>query len=88
MLKNIQNRGVEQILLFVSDGLRGLTQTCLSVYPQARYQPCWVHIQRNVLRLVRSGDKAEIASKLKVVYQSSTQQEADLHLKKFVDDLY
>lgn len=87
MLIDIQSRGVEQVLLFVSDGLRGLTESCLSVFPQARYQPCWVHIQRNVLRLVRASDKAAIASKLKEVYQSSTQQEADLHLKKFIEDI-
>lgn len=87
MLKDVQNRGVEQVLLFVSDGLRGLTESCLSVYPQAHYQPCWVHIQRNILRLVRASDKMEIASRLKEVYQSTTQQEAEIYLKKFIDDI-
>lgn len=87
MLRDIQDRGVKEVLLFVSDGLRGLTESCLSVYPQARYQPCWVHIQRNVLRLVRSKDKIEVAARLKDVYQAQTEHQAQLLLEKFMNDI-
>lgn len=87
MLRDIQDRGVKEILLFVSDGLRGLTESCLSVYPQARYQPCWVHIQRNVLRLVRAKDKIEVAARLKDVYQAQTEHQAQLLLEKFMNDI-
>lgn len=84
MLRDIQQRGVEEVLLFVSDGLRGLTESCLSVFPKAQYQPCWVHITRNVLRLVRAKDKAEIASSLKEVYQASRGEETQLRLQEFI----
>ena len=87
MLRDIQDRGVKEVLLFVSDGLRGLTESCLSVYPQARYQPCWVHIQRNVLRLVRAKDKIEVAARLKDVYQAQTEHQAQLLLEKFMNDI-
>ena len=87
MLRDIQYRGVKEVLLFVSDGLRGLTESCLSVYPQARYQPCWVHIQRNVLRLVRAKDKIEVAARLKDVYQAQTEHQAQLLLEKFMNDI-
>lgn len=87
MLRDIQDRGVKEVLLFVSDGLRGLTESCLSVYPQARYQPCWVHIQRNVLRLVRAKDKIEVAARLKDVYQAQTEHQAQLLLGKFMNDI-
>ena len=87
MLRDIQYRGVKEVLLFVSDGLRGLTESCLSVYPQARYQPCWIHIQRNVLRLVRAKDKIEVAARLKDVYQAQTEHQAQLLLEKFMNDI-
>ena len=87
MLRDIKDRGVEEVLLFVSDGLRGLTESCLSVFPKAYYQPCWVHIQRNVLRLVRAKDKAEIAAQLREVYQSSTLENAQLLLEKFMSEV-
>lgn len=87
MLRDIQDRGVKEVLLFVSDGLRGLTESCLSVYPQARYQPCWIHIQRNVLRLVRAKDKIEVAARLKDVYQAQTEHQAQLLLEKFMNDI-
>lgn len=87
MLRDIQDRGVKEVLLFVSDGLRGLTESCLSVYPQARYQPCWIHIQRNVLRLVRAKDKIEVAARLKDVYQAQTEHQAQLLLEKFMKDI-
>lgn len=87
MLRDIKDRGVEEVLLFISDGLRGLTESCLSVFPKAYYQPCWVHIQRNVLRLVRAKDKAEIAAQLREVYQSSTVENAQLLLEKFIHNI-
>ena len=87
MLCDIQDRGVQEVLLFVSDGLRGLTEACLSSFPRAQYQPCWVHIQRNVLRLVRAKDKAEIAAKLKEVYQAPSEPQAQLLLEKFMKDI-
>ncbi len=84
MLRDIQHRGVKEVLLFVSDGLRGLTESCLSVFPQAQYQSCWVHITRHVLRLVRSKDKLEVASSLKEVYQAVNREEAQLRLLEFI----
>jgi putative transposase len=87
MLLDIQQRGVEEVLLFVGDGLRGLTESCLSVYTQAYYQPCWVHIQRNILRLVRAKDKLETVSNVRSIYQANSIEEAQLLLEKFIEDI-
>lgn len=76
MLQDIRSRGVEDVLLFVSDGLIGLREVCVTSFPHSRHQSCWVHVSRNVSRLVRSKDKAEILGELKKVYQAANQAEA------------
>ncbi len=85
MLQDIYKRGCHEVLLFVSDGLQGLCDRCLEIFPHARHQSCWVHIQRNVLRLVRNKDKQEVADALKAVYQCKTSEEADKALNDFIE---
>lgn len=33
-------RGCEEILLFITDGLTGIRDACLEVYPKAMHQTC------------------------------------------------
>lgn len=40
MFEDIKNRGCEEILLFISDGLKGIRNACLDIYPHARHQSC------------------------------------------------
>jgi len=47
------------------------------------HQSCWVHVQRNIARLVRAKDRKEILDLLKPVYQASNQIEAEEALKHF-----
>lgn len=83
MLQDIQARGAQEILLFVSDGLTGVRDVILEVYPQAMHQSCWVHVQRNIARLVRAKDRKEVLDLLKPVYQASNQLEAQAALDHF-----
>ena len=48
MLKSLKKRRLEQVRLFVSDGLVGLPDAVQSEFPRARHQSCWVHIMRAV----------------------------------------
>ena len=83
MLEDIQARGAQEVLLFVSDGLRGLNEACLNRFPKAQYQPCWVHIIRNILRHIRASEKAVIATELREIHQSKTIEEAQMRLEAF-----
>lgn len=83
MLENIKSRGVEEILLFVTDGLIGLANACLEVYPKATHQACWVHVQRGIFRLVRAKDRREILDDLKLIYRAKNGDEATSHLEAF-----
>ncbi|QNN61028.1 IS256 family transposase [Erysipelothrix inopinata] len=83
MLKDIQMCGCEEVLLFITDGLTGIRDACLEVYPKAMHQTCWVHLQRNVSRLVRAKDRKEILEQLKPVYQATEKSVAIDLLENF-----
>lgn len=76
MLQDLSERGLEEVLIIISDGLTGIRDACLNVYPKADHQTCWVHIQRNIAKLVRATDRKEIINAVKPLYQSSKLEEA------------
>ena len=84
MLLNLRERGLEQVLLFVTDGLKGLGNACLEVYPMAKHQSCWTHIARNVMKYVRAKDKVIVLNDLKTVYQSDSEEDAVSNLHTFM----
>ncbi|WP_201450776.1 transposase, partial [Paenibacillus sp. An7] len=57
LLQDIRERGVEEVLLFISDGLKGIVDATQQVYPQAKYQTCCVHLARNIAHKVRVSDR-------------------------------
>lgn len=84
LLEDIKDRGVEEVLLFISDGLKGITERILTVYPEAQYQSCCVHISRNIAHKVRVPDRAEICEDFKSVYRSDNREMGEKALDDFV----
>ena len=76
MLNDLYERGLKEVLLIISDGLSGIKDACLKVYPKANHQTCWVHVQRNIEKLVRSKDRKEIMDSVKPLYGSRNIKEA------------
>lgn len=76
MLEHLKGYGLEDVLLFVTDGLKGIREAVLTVYPKAKYQACWTHLCRNVLKYVRAKDKAVVMEDLKPVYSSKNREDA------------
>jgi len=81
-IRDIQNRGVREVLLFVMDGLTQLTETVKAVFPNALTQRCIIHQIRQTLNAVRVKHKAEVADDLKTIYRSKSVDEALVNLKK------
>lgn len=50
VLTELQNRGVQDILIACLDGLKGFLDAILSVYPKTHIQLCIVHMVRNSLK--------------------------------------
>ena len=51
-LKSLQERGVEQVDLFVSDALVGIENAVMGAFPSAAHQFCTVHLVREMSSLV------------------------------------
>ncbi|MCG3419928.1 IS256 family transposase [Oceanobacillus jordanicus] len=76
ILTNLRNRGLEEVLLGVFDGLSGLEKAFKEVYPRADVQRCVVHKVRNVLSSIRQRDKETFTKDLKKVYKASSKEQA------------
>ena len=91
VLTELQNRGVEQILIACVDGLSGFPDAIHTAFPAAKIQLCIIHMVRNSLKFVPWKDYKEITTDLKRIYQSATEQEACIELDNFAekwDDKY
>jgi transposase-like protein len=82
VLTELQNRGVENILIACVDGLTGFPDAINTVYPDAKIQLCIVHMVRNSLKFVPWKDYKAVTAGLKRIYQSATEQEASLELER------
>lgn len=83
VFQDLRQRGVEEVLIGVADGLTGLKDAFLSVFPKADFQRCVVHKLRNTISKVRPKDKPAILDDLKGVYSSSTREEGLAYFREF-----
>lgn len=63
-----KNRGIDDILLAVVDGLKGFPQAIVAVFPEATAQTCIVHLLRNSLAFVSYKDRKAVVGALKDIY--------------------
>jgi len=85
VLTELQNRGVQDILIACVDGLSGFPEAINTAYPNAKIQLCIVHMIRNSLKFVPWKDYKAVTADLKLIYQSATEQEAAIELERFED---
>lgn len=83
VLTDFRTRGVEDILITVSDNLNGFTETIKSVFPNSDRQICVVHQIRNSSRYVVWKDKKEFARDMKLIYTSPNKEAAKAALEDF-----
>ncbi len=80
VLTDIQNRGVEDILIACVDGLTGFPEAISSLYPQTEIQLCIIHQIRNSLKYVASKNQKAFMADLKPVYRASSKENAEIAL--------
>ena len=83
VMTELKNRGVKDILIFAVDNLQGISEAITTMFPQAEIQKCIVHQIRNSLKFVSWKERKEVASDLKRIYTSPTEEQAVLELEKF-----
>lgn len=70
VMNELRNRGVEDVLIAVVDGLKGFPEAILAVFPEATVQTCIVHLLRQSLAFVSYKDRKAVAAALKGVYRA------------------
>lgn len=82
VLTDLQNRGVQDILITCSDNLTGFSEAIKSVFPKTKIQKCIIHQIRNSLKYIVSKDQKPFIQDLKTVYKAATKDEAEINLLK------
>jgi len=72
----LRARGCEDILIAVTDGLKGMPEALEAAYPQTTLQACIIHLIRHSLEFVSYRDRRSLASALKGIYGAPTEEAA------------
>jgi putative transposase len=67
-LRELKQRGLKGVELFVSDKCLGLVENLAEFYPEAKWQRCVVHFYRNVWTAVPSGKVKVASAMLKAIH--------------------
>src|SRR3954471_13786568 len=83
VMNELKNRGVEDVLVAVVDGLKGFPEAITAVFPQATVQTCIVHLLRHSLDFVSWKDRKSVAAALKEFYRAVDAKAAEAALAAF-----
>ena len=83
VMNELRNRGTEDILLAVVDGLKGFPEAITAVFPETIVQTCIVHLLRNSMDFVSWKDRKSLASVLKGIYRATDAAAAEAALTAF-----
>ena len=83
VFNELKARGVQDILIAVTDGLTGLGKAFETAFPKTTHQTCVVHLIRNSLVLASIKNRAALAKALKPIYQAPTLEAAIAALDEF-----
>jgi putative transposase len=79
----LKNRGAQDVLMAVCDGLTGLPDAINTVWPKTVVQTCVVHLLRNSFTYASRKDWDAIAKALKPVYTAPTEAAAEQRFLEF-----
>ena len=83
VMNELKNRGTEDIMLAVVDGLKGFPDAITAVFPEAIVQTCIVHLLRNSMDFVSWKDRRGLATALKEIYRAVDADTAEQALTAF-----
>ncbi len=74
---------MREVLLFIADGLIGLSERIEKYFPLADFQSCTVYAMRNVITRVRASDKEQVGKDLRNIFNPMDKKEAEYMLNEF-----
>ena len=85
VFNDLKLRGCEDILIAVTDGLKGMAEALEAVYPRTTLQTCIVHLLRNSLNYAGYKERKGLAEALKPIYQAVSAEAAEAALEAFAE---
>jgi putative transposase len=76
VVKELGERGVREVKVFISDDLPGIEDAVREIFPGAKWQLCVLHMVRDSLAKVRKADREALARDLKALYGADTVEQA------------
>ncbi len=83
VMNELRDRGVQDILIAVVDGLKGFPEAIGAVFPRTQVQACIVHLIRNSLSFVSWKDRKAVAAALKEIYRARNAETGQAALDAF-----
>ncbi|HET9485277.1 MAG TPA: IS256 family transposase [Xanthomonadales bacterium] len=83
VFNDLKTRGVNDVLIAVTDGLKGIGEALAAVFPATTLQTCIVHLIRNSLDYVSWRDRKQLAAALRPIYTATNAETAEVALDDF-----
>ncbi len=83
VFNDMKTRGCNDILIAVTDGLKGMGEALEVVYPATTLQTCIVHLIRNSLDYASWKDRKQLAAAIKPIYTAPSAEAALAELDAF-----
>lgn len=83
VFSDLQTRGCQDILIAVTDGLKGMSEALAAVFPDTTLQTCIVHLIRSSLDFANWKERKPMASALRVIYTAANADAASAALDDF-----
>ena len=83
VFNDLKTRGVADILIAVTDGLKGMAEALAAVFPATTLQTCIVHLIRNSLDYASWKERKALAAAIKPIYTSPSAEAAQAELDAF-----
>lgn len=83
VFNELKTRGTQDILIAVTDGLKGMEQSLNAVFPATTLQTCIVHLIRSSLDYASWKERRTVAAALKPIYTAPTVEAALAALAEF-----
>jgi putative transposase len=83
VFNDLKTRGVQDILIAVTDGLKGMPQALSAVFPATTLQTCIVHLIRNSLDYASWDNRKLLAAAIRPIYTAASAEAAEAELDAF-----
>jgi transposase-like protein len=80
---DLKTRGCQDILIAVTDGLKGMSEALAAVFPATTLQTCIVHLLRHSLDFVSWKERKRLAGALRPIYTAASAEAAGAALEAF-----